>query len=272
MRFHTKLLATAVATLPLACSSSSSGAADLKASDLDGTWVVTAKRTASTCIGPVIGETEDVTITITVSGSKVRISQAGQPDLEFDLAGSRVRGQIVDEFSGFRQTQTFDFGIVSGRIDGTQIDVEVEISTGQELCRETYQLTGIRQSTSTGPSTSNFNGTWNLQTTVTAVSNPSKCDANVNDVDTIEATIAINGSTATITPAGEPAVTLNVVNGRLQGTDTQDVGFGIIGTTVFDLGLVTADTFNGTITTTLTFDGAVVCEQTFSVAGSRIVL
>ena len=146
-------------------------------------------------------------------------------------------------------------------------ETQTVLGVTSTLCTIAETFDAVK-ATGGGGGSSNFNGTWNLTGSTTSVAG-SQCGSNVGDpVDPATLTIVINGTTATITETGQAPFTLNVVNGRLQGTRTESqLGFDI--TAVIDLGQPTTNTLSGTQTGTIRLAGVVVCTQVDSLQATR---
>lgn len=262
-----------LAALPVACGGGggSSVTPDVKASDIAGVWNVTTKVAGSTgtvCTA-VNGDQTSYQWTIAGSGSPVTIVETGpfgQVTFTLNLVGNRVKGTFND--SG--DLRTFDFGISNGVLSGTVSTAETQTVLGvtSTLCTIAEAFDAVKATGGGGGGSSNFNGTWNLTGSTASVTG-SQCGSTVGEpIDPATLTIVINGTTATVTETGQAPFTLNVVNGRLQGTQTESqLGFDI--TAVIDLGQPSTNTLSGTQTATIRLAGVVVCTQVDNLQATR---
>jgi hypothetical protein len=264
-----------LSAFPLACSGGGGGAGasaapTLPAAELEGNWEVVMTRSLCSCAGPVVGEQETVDCEITVNGKQVTISQVGRPDVVLQLEGNRVKGSSVEIAGGTRQTATIDFGIVAGRLQGTEKVVDVDIATNVEDCEQTYTMDGEKQPEVPAPSADRFNGTWSVVGTITAVDG-SACDPTtmVGNNDSTEAVIVVTGNTATFTATGQTPVDFIVESGRLRSTASEIVGTLTI-TKEIDLGLVNDNSFDGTVTVTTRDGNTVVCTVVQALTADRL--
>jgi hypothetical protein len=276
LRLPNFFLASFLAAVPLACSGGGGGGggannnATIRAADLAGSWQVVMTRSLCSCAGPVIGEQEMVECDIAVTGNRVTVRQAGQPDTVLDIVGNRVRGSNVQVVGGTRQTSTIDFGIVGGRIQGTEMVVDRDLATNVDDCEQTYTMVGDRQPGQAPASADRFNGTWYVVGRITAVDG-SACDPGilVGNVDDTEAVIVVTGSTATFTATGQTPVDFTVQNGRLRSTATEVNGTMTM-TKDIDIGLVNDNQFEGTVTFTTRDGNNVVCTVAQALTADRL--
>lgn len=281
MRALSKVFVCAVLTVvPSACGSGGSSlgslgganASGLKAADLSGNWDLTLERTAASCSGPVLGERETIRVAIAVNGTQVAISQPGKTDTVLNIVGSRVQGTTVDVLGASKVTGTIDFGLVAGRIVGTQNLVEVATATNQEICKQSFTISGEKAvgAPMPSPSASKFNGTWNLVGTISSVVG-SQCDPTilVGNVDSDEVIIAVTGNTATLTGTAQDVTQLTVENGRLKATLTDTDG-SVTTVKQIDFGIVDETTFNGTVTFTTRDGVSVICTVTQDILATRL--
>lgn len=219
MRFLRPLLSClALAVLPIACTSggsdtTTSGVAVAKYS---GTWELKLIPRANSCS---VSNIETETVTITLSGSTATI----------DTVSGSFTLQLVDgRLKGDNNGAAYDLGLISD-------DLLKGSVVNSAFCTFTYDVDGTR--TGGGGATidpSNYIGSWEFVVTPRA----NTCGIPTDPItDTV--TIALNGTTATLTGDGE--TTLSLVNGRLVGTD---------GLSQYDIGLTSQNSIAGTLNST----------------------
>lgn len=271
-RFFAPMVLTCLPFVAVACGGGGGGgAATLRASDVNGTWtiteeIVTANGTACDAVGTT--STFTITIAATDASNVVTITVQGEDPFTLNKAGNRLRGSLVDAGSFFRDTTTFDLGFASGALSGTVTLEELAIFDGTQstLCNSTSRITGVRVGGGGGGGGASFVGNWDVSTTSISTT-PTDCS---DSTDAFPLTIAVNGSTATLTQFGQPPITLNVVNGRLQGTQTETIAPGFTVTVTFDIGQTNANTLSGTLVSVTQVNGVTECSETLDLTGTRL--
>ncbi len=233
------LTLTALVLLPIACSSGSSGTAQLSISQLGGNWNVTITPRTTTC--PPLEAAETVAATIAISGSTATISVTGDPDFTLPVVNGRVVGTRTGNVS---EVQDFDFGPTGADTFGGSVTTRYAGPGGTSTCTDVDDISGTRVVINT--QASNWNGTWNATATIL----PNSCGIPTISEST-EFTISISGSTATLVqpvPNTSQAITitLQVVNNRLVGEANGGT---------YDWGLTGTNTISGTTSASFTVSG-----------------
>jgi hypothetical protein len=139
-----------------ACSSGGGGIADLRASDLEGTWLVSLTTTslvgASCDPASGIGNSGLISASVIVVGSVATVVLDGGTTYELDLVGSRAARTTVVSFvdaAGLTNTTktTLDVGVSGTQMTGAIVVLETrgDGNATVTLCREETAVTGEKQ-------------------------------------------------------------------------------------------------------------------------------
>jgi hypothetical protein len=219
---HRLLLLTLFAFLA-ACSSGGGGTADLRASDLQGTWVVTLTTTSlvggSCDPASAVGNTGQRIALVTVDGSVVTVALDSGTIYDLDLVGSRAAGTTVVSFvdsQGLTNSTetTLDIGVSGTRMTGTSVVLRTrgDGNATVTLCREETALTGDKQVVPAA----DFSGEWD----VTSLILTSTCGLAPGQADVGRLKFVQEGPLVTVNGFASLLVPDN--NGRLTGVVTGD--------------------------------------------------